>query len=468
MREQGSILVALLWCVALLAVMVVGALHASLLELRVVKNHGDQIQAHYLALAGVEKTKALLFHDAADRRERGEHHTGTLYDAPEHFRDVTLGRGQFRIIRQGRREEGGGILYGVIDEESRLNLNTASPAELVKLPDLTPQHAAAIMDYRDADSLVTPGGAEMDDYLTLKPPYLPRNAPLRTLREVLLVYGISRETFHGEDANLNGMLDPEENDGNTSYPVDNRDGYLDAGWSGWVTLDSEVRNVSAKRTGRADLQSADETTLEAVEGITPEIARAIVRHRGENRFESLGDLLEVRAEAPPSGTAPPQPDRGPTRPGSGPTQGPPAQPSLARSPSAPAGERVITQELLMEIADELKIGSELTVAGAVNINTAEAAVLACLPGITEELANAIVSYRQSAGYFQNIAWLLKVPGMSPEIFKQAAPRVSAGSETFRILSEGKIGSTGARKRIQVIVRIGLNSIDTLAYREDDL
>jgi ribosomal protein S4E len=58
--------------------------------------------------------------------------------------------------------------------------------------------------------------------------------------------------------------------------------------------------------------------------------------------------------------------------------------------------------------------------------------------------------------------------MTPEIFKQVAPLVSARSETFRILSEGKINSTGVRQRVQAIVHVGLNDIVTLSYREDDL
>jgi hypothetical protein len=88
------------------------------------------------------------------------------------------------------------------------------------------------------------------------------------------------------------------------------------------------------------------------------------------------------------------------------------------------------------------------------------------PGIDPQLAQAIVSYRKSSGFLPNIAWLLRVPGITREIFKQVAPRVTARSETFRILSEGKITSTGARQRIQVIVRIGSSDIQTLSYRED--
>src|SRR5512144_180980 len=59
-RQRASILVGLLWCLAVVAVVVIGVLHTARLDLIVVKNYGDRIQAHYLALAGIEKAKALL------------------------------------------------------------------------------------------------------------------------------------------------------------------------------------------------------------------------------------------------------------------------------------------------------------------------------------------------------------------------------------------------------------------------
>jgi len=49
-----------------------------------------------------------------------------------------------------------------------------------------------------------------------------------------------------------------------------------------------------------------------------------------------------------------------------------------------------------------------------------------------------------------------------------APLIEARSETFRILSEGRIKSSGTRQRIQEIVHVGLHSLTTVSYREDDL
>ena len=104
----------------------------------------------------------------------------------------------------------------------------------------------------------------------------------------------------------------------------------------------------------------------------------------------------------------------------------------------------------------------------ININTASLDVLNTLPGVDRNLAQAIISYRQSSGFFPSTGDLLKVGGMTQAIFKQIAPLVTARSETFRILCEGKVTSTGARQRIMEIVHVGLNDISTLGYREDNL
>jgi len=456
MRVRASILVGLLWCLALLSVVVIGVLHTARLDLLVVKNYGDRIQAHYLALAGIEQAKALLYQNARLRTRSRTSHSGELYNAPEQFRDVPLGRGQFRVIRPGRPEEGGGLVYGVSDEESRLNVNYASAEQLTGIYGMTPDVVAAINDWRDADNAVTPGGAEAEYYTSLRPPYLQRNGPFQTVRELLMVRGISRELLLGRNANQNASDSTADSLGE-SAPPDNPANLLDSGWASIFTVDSSVQNVNAAGEDRVNIQSADESSLTSVRGITSDIAKAIVAYRGQNRLENLADLLEV-AQIQNQPLA---------QPGPGPQAGPGARPAQAAPlPNNPAGPKVVSDQLFMDIADDLTTESGKDLPGLININTASLTVLACIPGIDRVLAQAIISYRQSNGFFPNIAWLLKVPGMNREIFKQVAPLLTARSETYRILSEGKVTSSGARQRIQVIVRVGLQDIRTLSYRED--
>lgn len=450
MRQRGSILIGLLWCVALLSIVVIGILHTARLDLFVVKNYGDRIQAHYLALAGIEKAKALLYQNARDRTRSNKNHTGELYNDPDPFRDVQLGRGQFRVFRRGRQDEGGGILYGISDEESRLNVNSASPDQLTNLFGMTPQIAAAIVDWRDSDNSVTPGGAEADYYASLQPPRLPRNGPFETLRELLMVRGVTPELLLGTDRHQNGHLgkagDSEDTDAGRAFQA--RD--IDAGWAAVLTVHSSINNVSASGQERVNIRTADEGALTGIQGITPEIARAIIAYRGQNRFQTIADLLDVRAPQNQNSTNRVES----VRPG--------------QSSNTSSGPLVINEDLFMDIADEVTVDSGPERPGVIDINTAGIDVLSCLPGIDRQLAQAILSYRQSSGFFPNVGWLLKVPGLTRDIFKGVVSLVSARSETYRILSEGTIGSTHVRQRIQTIVHVGLNDVTTLSWREDDL
>jgi DNA uptake protein ComE-like DNA-binding protein len=77
----------------------------------------------------------------------------------------------------------------VLDECSKLNINTADEDALMQLPGMAQPVAEAIIDWRDSDDSPLPQGAEEDYYQTLSPPYHCANAPFRTIEELLLVEG---------------------------------------------------------------------------------------------------------------------------------------------------------------------------------------------------------------------------------------------------------------------------------------
>jgi competence ComEA-like helix-hairpin-helix protein len=421
---------------ALVAVVVVGVLHTGRLHLMIGKNYSDKIQARYLALAGVEKAKALLYQDAIERRGSAQNHTGQLYDSAQDFKEVALGRGKFSVMRPARADEAGGIVFGIADEESRLNINQATQEELTKINGLTPDIIAAIVDWKDEDNTVSPNGAEAEYYMALRPPYMPRNGLLLTVGELLMVRGISPELLLGVDMNQNGSpLSGSES-------ANSRSASLEPGLSDNFTVSGWIQNVNAQGEARINIQTADETTLISVNGITREIARAIVGNRAQTKLENIADLLEVKA-----------------------IQNQPGGRRTGNAANA-SGPTVINQELFLQIVDSLSAETVSEQPGLINMNTASAQVLSWLPGITPELAQAIVSFRSSDGFFSNIGSLLKVPGISREIFKQVAPRISARSETFRIVSEGTLPSSGVRQRLEVVVHIGSRDVNTLAYRED--
>jgi competence ComEA-like helix-hairpin-helix protein len=215
---------------------------------------------------------------------------------------------------------------------------------------------------------------------------------------------------------------------------------MPAGWYPLLTAHSGVEDVDATGSPRISIQTADVAALTRIRGITQPIAQAILAHRERQRFESLADLLEVRAPAPGN----------------------------QNRNAQPTGPTLIDERLLKEIADHLTVEERSQIAGAININTAAVEVLMCLPGIHRPLAQAIVSHRQANGAFTSVAGLLDVPGINRDLFKQVAPRIAVRSETFRIVGEGQVGSRGVRQRIEVVVHVGRSTVTTLEYREDDL
>lgn len=467
-RLSGSALVAVLWCVVLLSVTVYGMLDSTRVELRIARNHGDREQAYYLALAGVEKAKALIYSENEERKTSGLNFRSRLLNDEAAFREIRLGRGIARVYRQGTEEEGRQrIVYGLSDEESRLNVNVASAEQLGKLPNPDPAVAAAIRDWVDSDDELTPQGAEQTYYAELRPPYEVRNGPLETLREMLMIRGVTPELLLGEDTNGNGLLDPEEQDGNTTSPADNGDLVLDRGWSAYLCLESAVPNVNARGEDRVDLSSASEDQLTAVEGISSDIAKAIVARRENGSLESLADLLEVtRVEENQQQNQNQNQNQSPGQPSVNVPQSPPGDTNSSNDSNQSGGEKLIGRDLLKSIADELTLTREIERAGVVNVNTATASVLYCLPGLSEDVARAIVTHRRQNGRFESIAHLLDVPGMTVDLFKQIEPRVTTRSGTYRIRSEGVVRSTGARRRLHAVVRLGTYDVETLDYREE--
>ncbi len=89
------------------------------------------------------------------------------------------------------------------DESGRIDLNFASEALLRRLFTViggaTDEQAsaivAAIQDWRDADDLTRPGGAEAEQYRAEGRKYRPTNQPFESVEELHRVLGVSEEIF---------------------------------------------------------------------------------------------------------------------------------------------------------------------------------------------------------------------------------------------------------------------------------
>ena len=67
--------------------------------------------------------------------------------------------------------------------------------------------------------------------------------------------------------------------------------------------------------------------------------------------------------------------------------------------------------------------------GVVNINTADAAQLALLPGVGATSAKRIVEYRSQNGSFKKASDLMQVKGVGAKSFERIAPYIALSGQT---------------------------------------
>ena len=96
-------------------------------------------------------------------------------------------------------EDGARIAVRAIDESGKIDLNSAPDALLKGLlmtaggvdEPTAARLVDAIGDWKDADDLRRPNGAEAEDYKAAGSPYLPANAPFETVPELQRVLGLT-------------------------------------------------------------------------------------------------------------------------------------------------------------------------------------------------------------------------------------------------------------------------------------
>ena len=130
--------------------------------------------------------------------------------------------------------------------------NTNVTAEMLELlPRMTPELAAAIIDWRDANEDVTSGGAEADTYARLEFILLLQERAVRfggrTAARQWSDHGYSAwRRFESER-----VLDPNETD-------ENRDGLADPGILEYLTVSSRRPNTRADSAARANINNRNE------------------------------------------------------------------------------------------------------------------------------------------------------------------------------------------------------------------
>ena len=131
---------------------------------------------------------------------------------------------------------------------------------LMNLPGMDEYIADAILDWLDEDDETRDYGAESEYYEGLDVPYRPRNAMIESLDELLLVDGVTPTLLYGADWNRNGLVDlgePDPLDFQLETDYDNSEGLLDCGWAALLTISSAERARSSDDSDKVNVNSDD-------------------------------------------------------------------------------------------------------------------------------------------------------------------------------------------------------------------
>lgn len=200
-RSSGMALLITLLVMLILAVLVNRFAFATRVHLAAAANLRDQFQAECLALSGVELAMALLEEDDTPEVD----HVGEPWALLREVSGEVLGlaEGAFAVMVQ---DESAKIDINRLVKEDGSTTDEFIHRQLDRLLDIfgipSDQRDAlldCLEDWLDDDDLQKLNGAEAAYYQGLENPYLPRNGPLRSLGELILVKGW-REVI---DARLN-------------------------------------------------------------------------------------------------------------------------------------------------------------------------------------------------------------------------------------------------------------------------
>jgi DNA uptake protein ComE-like DNA-binding protein len=242
--ENASVLVLVLWiCLGLVSIALYFA-SSMTYELRAADNRVNGLAAEQ-AIEGAAKYVSYVLSNYATN--------GAVPD-PSQFKTAAVPIGDAKFWFIGRDPESDNAnstdpYFALIDENSKINLNTADTNELSYLPNMTSDFAEAITDWRSTNSQLSLNYSSLG--------YSAKGANFESVDELRLVYGASVDLLAGEDINRNGILDKSEKDLNGN-------GELDPGLLEYTTVWTREPNFHADGTQLTNVNTATQSDLTAL------------------------------------------------------------------------------------------------------------------------------------------------------------------------------------------------------------
>lgn len=490
--RRASVVVVVVWAVAIAAVLVAATQIVTFRQAVVGRESLARAQARWAARAGLEQMIAVMEYHGENPDPNDP--MAVVRD----MEDAALGEtetGSWDI----HHSLDGQDWAGPMDEAAKMNINLATRAQLANMPRMTPDVVDAIIDWRDENDEVEGMGAEKDYYANRSLGYRPRNAPFRSLRELELVAGAWPEYVRGEDWNLNGRLDPNENDGAKSLPNDKPDGKLDAGWSQYLTAQSKQSQTSLSGEDKLVLKDASVEDLIARTGVDETQAKALADF-GKTAGARPESLLITPLSQTGAGAAAQGGSAGGRSSGGGASGGAAmgrgtggstgggksggaaggGAPSTGGGASSgrssggrgtagattPAVKDLNDAQLRAVLRETTSDDYSKPVPGRININTASADLLKTVLDIEPRVADAIIARRRAKPEgITSLADLSGMSGINPTALAQLAAQFDVTSSVYTVTSRGRARSTGAEVEIEAVVDRSVIPARILSYRE---
>ncbi len=497
-QRRGFVLLVVTIVVILLSLAAWSYTNKMMVEQEATMMYGRDVEARMAAESAIEYA-AIQIGQLQTEQTQDVFHNPALFRS-QVMTEVDNPRGQCRftilVPNELSSAKGSSTRFGLARETAKFNINrltefdndddetTTSYDAISYVLGMTEEIANAILDWIDSDEERRVGGAESVDYQGLAIPYSARNGPIESIDELLQIQGITPALFYGEDANRNGMLDPNEDDGNESLPNDNADGILDAGWREYFTASSRERNATTTGDKKINIngtiltelfdeieeafdtetatfiiayrlwgnENADPATVKSLTVDQKELAKAIsgsltsekgisITRNGMNlnqvsaySFRSIYDVIDAQVEAEINDA-----------------------PQMLNSPWI-SGNLL---EKMPDFEDRFTHVDDDFLDGRININIARREVLLAIPDITETIADTIVSMRppiEDSGLASSVmsvrsspTWLLGESVVDLNMLRRLGPWLTTGGDIFSFQTLGHFDQGGPTTRLEAMI-----------------
>lgn len=415
--QKGSVLIIVLWvCIGLVAIALYFA-NSMTYELRASDNRASGLATDQ----AIEGAARYVNYVLATYATNGAVPATNLYVAAA----VPVGDARFWLIgRDPAGTHSAGPCFGLVDEGSRLNLNSVNTNVLSWLPDMTTEFARAIVDWRSTNS----SGAYALDYAQWG--YQEKNGPFETVNELRLVYGSSMDLLVGDDLNLNGVLDANETNSTGSSE-------LNSGLFDYTTVYTREPNFHPDGTSLTNVNQATAEQLRALfesAGVANAevISRAISDRRGGAFSGLMNFCLVCRVQG-------------------------------------------MSSDDFAKIADDVTTTASAYIRGRVNVNTASANVLTALlmgVGLDQNTASgtaqSLITYRQqNPNNLGSVAWLIDALGTSSSAVNALATGDYVTTHSYQFTADvAAVGPFGRGYRRVKFIFDTSDGTPKIIYRQD--